>query len=60
MRNPAEIERGIMADLAEIPAVKRGLVWCRTCGREERAGVECFKTGWPKCCDQTMTLDPKD
>lgn len=43
--------------LAEIPQVKRGKVWCHQCGRVENAGVECFRTGWPKCCGYTMSLD---
>lgn len=45
------------SDLAEIPQVKRGKVWCHQCGREERAGAERFRTGWPKCCGLTMSLD---
>lgn len=44
-------------DLVEIPQVRRGKVWCHQCGREEAAGVECFRTGWPKCCGQTMSLN---
>ena len=48
-----------MADLAEIPQFKRGIVWCKTCDysqpvdavRATRGG------GWPKCCGYTMTID---
>lgn len=41
------------------PALARGMVWCRTCGTV--AGVDAaqaFRTGWPKCCGATMTIDP--
>ena len=49
--------KGFLADVAEIPRIKRGKVWCHTCGREADAGVECFTNGWPKCCGQTMSID---
>ena len=48
---------GLAADLAEIPQIKRGKVWCHECGRVESAGVECFRAGWPKCCGYTMSID---
>lgn len=44
-------------DLAEIPQIKRGLVYCHTCGRTEHISAANFTTGWPKCCGQTMSLD---
>lgn len=44
-------------DLANIPQIKRGLVWCTTCGRTKKISGSNFKTGWPKCCGYTMTLD---
>lgn len=50
-------EAGFMADLADIPQIKRGLVFCHTCGRTEQIGVGNFQTGWPMCCGQTMSLD---
>ncbi len=45
-------------DLNAIPQVKRGLVYCHECGRQESIeGKNCFRTGWPKCCGYTMSLD---
>jgi len=46
-------------DLAEIPQFKRGLVFCHTCGNEQKVdGVNAtLGEGWPKCCNQTMSLD---
>ncbi|HWN95030.1 MAG TPA: hypothetical protein VNT99_08355 [Methylomirabilota bacterium] len=30
---------------------------CETCGaRKDVDPVECLRTGWPKCCGETMTL----
>lgn len=44
--------------IAEIPQIKRGMVWCRTCGRSESvSGRNCMRNGWPKCCGYTMTID---
>ena len=43
------------------PKLTRGQVWCRTCGRSERVdSAECFRSGWPKCCGYTMTIDSPD
>jgi hypothetical protein len=40
------------------PKLKRGKVWCKICGREESVNsADCLRTGWPKCCGQTMTID---
>ena len=47
-------------EIAEIPQIKRGQVWCHQCGNTQRAGAECFKTGWPKCCGYTMSIDSPD
>lgn len=46
-------------DIAEIPQIKRGLVWCRTCGRCEsvNGARATMGDGWPKCCGETMTID---
>lgn len=46
----------------DVPQIARGMVWCRTCGRSERVdGAECLRSGWPKCCSATMTIDaPKE
>lgn len=48
--------------VAKTPALKRGKVWCRTCGCEQDIDpVEALKNGWPKCCGYTMTIDsPED
>lgn len=41
-----------------VPQIKRGVVWCRTCGRSERVdGANALAHGWPKCCGYTMTID---
>lgn len=40
------------------PSLQRGKVWCRTCRREEKVdSAECLRSGWPKCCSHTMTID---
>ena len=44
-------------DIANIPQIKRGMVWCHRCGNQQQAGAECFSIGWPKCCGQTMSID---
>jgi hypothetical protein len=45
-------------DVAAIPQIARGKVWCRTCGREQSVnGVGAMQNGWPKCCGYTMTID---
>ena len=50
---------GQYADLTNChPSVKRGRVWCTKCGRTEKVDSdECFRSGWPKCCGYTMTID---
>jgi RecJ-like exonuclease len=46
-------------DVAEIPQYKRGMVWCKTCGKSQKVdAVQCLKTGWPECCGYTMSIDP--
>lgn len=43
---------------ASHPALARGKVWCKTCGREERVdSAECLRSGWPLCHGSTMTID---
>lgn len=45
-------------DAIQHPKLARGQVWCRTCGRTERVdSAECMRSGWPKCCGSTMTVD---
>ena len=42
----------------EIPHIARGQVWCRECGSTQKIdGAECLRSGWPKCCGYTMTID---
>ena len=41
-----------------VPQLKRGLVWCRECGRQQRVDSgKRLQYGWPKCCGYTMTID---
>lgn len=45
-------------DIGEIPQIKRGLVFCHSCGRQQSVnGVRCMQKGWPECCGYTMSLD---
>lgn len=47
--------------VADVPALQRGQVWCRTCRRTEKAdSAACLRKGWPKCCGYTMTIDPPE
>jgi len=49
---------GMFSEIAAIPQIARGLVWCRKCGKEQKVnGSECLHSGWPKCCGYTMTID---
>ena len=42
----------------DVPALKRGRIWCRTCGATQRVdSAHCLASGWPKCCGCTMTID---
>ena len=45
-----------MQDLME--GKKYGTVWCRACGSRRKVNfLKCLKSGWPKCCGVTMTID---
>jgi hypothetical protein len=47
--------------VADVPALRRGRVWCRECGHTERVdSAECLRHGWPKHCGYTMTIDPPE
>lgn len=36
----------------------RGRVWCRSCGGTKPVDcARCLRSGWPKCCGATMTID---
>ena len=52
----------LASDIAAIPQIGRGMVWCTHCGRSERVnGVNAtLGAGWPKCCGYTMTIDSPD
>lgn len=44
--------------VSEVPQLKRGQVWCRSCGSTRRTDSEgAMRNGWPKCCGYTMTID---
>lgn len=44
--------------LNSVPQLRRGMVWCITCGRSEKVDSgECLQNGWPTCCGHTMTID---
>jgi hypothetical protein len=58
MKEQSDIEGKIIKDFCGHPKLKRGKVWCITCGREMNVDPEfCVRHGWPKCCGQTMTID---
>lgn len=43
---------------AVVVQLKRGKVWCRTCGRTQRVdSAFALSHGWPRCCGYTMTVD---
>lgn len=40
------------------PKLVRGQVWCKQCGASQQVdSAECFRSGWPQCCEATMTID---
>lgn len=50
----------LYADLADVIG-NPTQVYCRKCGRVEPVNAaECFRSGWPKCCRRTMTLDAQE
>ena len=58
MKDLTQRVSGFWADVAEIPQIKRGIVWCHSCGRRQSVnGVNCMQTGWPECCGYTMSID---
>jgi hypothetical protein len=41
-----------------VPQLARGRVWCHECGHTEPVNSrECLRSGWPKCCGYTMSID---
>jgi len=55
-------EQGLCETLAKChPSIARGIVWCKTCGREEKVNpVNALRNGYPECCGYTMTIDHPD
>jgi hypothetical protein len=44
--------------VADVPQLRRGVVWCTKCGRSESVNsATALRGGWPKCCGFTMTID---
>jgi len=40
------------------PSLERGMVWCKKCGNKLKVdSADCLRSGWPKCCGYTMTID---
>jgi len=38
-----------------------GIVRCRTCGRSQSVdSAQSLRSGWPKCCGYTMTIDAQE
>lgn len=56
------VSRNIYTTIAAShPGLSRGMVWCRICGSSLKVdSSRCLKSGWPKCCGQTMTIDRPD
>lgn len=55
----AGLKDKLYTDLANChPKISRGRVWCHECGSIVRVDPSnCFRSGWPKCCGLTMSLD---
>jgi hypothetical protein len=42
----------------DVPQLRRGRVWCTTCGTTRTVDSgKALANGWPKCCGYTMTID---
>ena len=55
LNNVSNLHQNVVND---VPALKRGQVWCRQCGASLKVdSAECLRSGWPKCCGATMTID---
>ncbi len=53
-----DVSRLHRAVVDDVPQLRRGRVWCRTCGATRRVDSgDCLAHGWPKCCGYTMTID---
>lgn len=39
------------------PSLEMGIVYCKKCKRVIKTdAAECLRSGWPKCCGETMSL----
>jgi hypothetical protein len=57
MINPLARYLGSLTGL-DVPSLQRGQVWCRECGHTQKVNsAECLRSGWPKHCGSTMTID---
>jgi hypothetical protein len=44
--------------VADVPQLRRGQVWCYTCGRTQSVkSAGALRHGWPLCCGYTMSID---
>lgn len=44
--------------VADVPALRRGRVWCHHCGATLKVdSALCLRKGWPLCCGVTMSID---
>ena len=59
MRDLIERSLSLHEGIADaVSQIKRGMVWCRRCGRDQAVdGASALRSGWPKCCGATMTID---
>jgi hypothetical protein len=53
-----KIKDNIIETVCQHPKLKRNQVWCTVCGRTMKIdNRECLRSGYPKCCRYTMTID---
>jgi hypothetical protein len=47
----------VYEQIAAIPQIARGIVWCTKCGhKQDVKGKFCLQYGLPRCCGYTMTI----
>lgn len=52
------IEDKIIDDVMKHPLMKKNELFCRHCGKKIKYDNRiAMKTGYPKCCGYTMTID---
>lgn len=43
------------------PSLLSGRVFCARCGKARVVDpAACLRTGWPKCCSSTMSIDSRE